>query len=71
MSAEFPKTLFVRYECMPYPMNDFTQLVGYAELEMAVPDNEKENPVAIYQLVSIDNYKKVVTRTSKIEKVKG
>lgn len=69
---KFPKTLFVAREyTYPYVSPDSTQMVGHEALESAVTDNDKGNEVAIYQLVSVDNYKKLVTRTSVLEKVDG
>jgi len=65
---EYPDTLYVVEEST-YPYCGFKHLAGKHTLESAVPDNEKENVVAIYQLVRVEKYKKITTRTSIVEKV--
>jgi hypothetical protein len=68
MKAEYPDTLYVVEEHC-YPIYDIKHLVGKHTLESAVPDNNVENEVAIYQLVRVEKYKKITTRTSIVEKV--
>lgn len=68
-NMKYPETLYVVDENMSYPFHELSNLVGKETLESAVPDNNKENVVAVYQLVKIEKYKKTVTKTSTIEKV--
>jgi len=68
---KYPEMLYVIEE----PKFDYTypgikHLVGKESLADAVPDNGHENVVAVYQLVSVGNYKKTVTRTALVEEVK-
>lgn len=70
---EFPEVLYVRerpYEC--YPLSDPPiHLVGEKNIDLQVPDNNKETIVAIYQLVRVDKYQKLTTRTSVVKRVQG
>ena len=67
---EFPKTLFVVDEMVPGAhLRDYTQLIGKRCLESAVRDNGRENTVAVYQLLEVRKYKKIVTTTAVVERV--
>ena len=68
IDVEFPKTLFVIEETvyLDYILRDMKHLVGKHDLASAVPDNDKTNTVATYVLVSVDKYKKTVTRTETV-----
>lgn len=64
---EYPKTLYVTSES-PYHPYTTPALVGRGNLESAVLNNHKENEVAVYELVSVNKYKKTVTAV--VEQVK-
>jgi len=66
---EYPKTLYVVNEDK-YLYMGIKQLVGRDSLEKSVEDNGQENEVAVYQLVSVNKFKKTVTKTAIIEEVK-
>jgi len=64
----YPKTLYVREDNL-YPYTGVKFLIGRKDLEATVRDNNEENVVAVYQLVSVNKYKKTVTKTSVVEQV--
>jgi hypothetical protein len=70
----YPKTLYVKSEPMYLGMGfsdiNITHLVGKPTLKQAVPDNDKENEIAVYQLVSVGKFKKTVTKTETVEEVR-
>jgi hypothetical protein len=69
---KFPSRLYVTEEpvYLGYPTTpELRHLVGTGHLESAVPDNNKEKIVAVYELIRVEKYKKTVTRTSVVEKV--
>ena len=68
IDTKYPKTLYVTSDDY-YPYHGIKQLIGRETLESSVRDDDKENEVAVYQLVGVNKYKKKVTRTSVVEKV--
>jgi hypothetical protein len=69
IEKEFPNRLYVTHQNMSYPLQEITQMVGSGYLESQVRDDGKVQTVAVYELVRIEKYKKVVTRAETLEKV--
>ena len=69
MNKDAPQTLYVVETNMYYPFQECTYLEGKETLESAVRDNGEEQVVGVYQLVRVEKYKKVVTKTAVLEKV--
>lgn len=67
---EFPQVLYVSEEPVydQYVTRDIKHLVGSGWLDSRVPDNSEETVVATYQLVAVDKYKKLTTKTSTVTK---
>jgi hypothetical protein len=69
IETEFPETLYVteqhQYRYIGLPK----VLIGKASLDSQVPDNDRETTVAVYQLVRVEKYQKITTKTSVIKRV--
>lgn len=66
---KFPNRLYVAEKDRGWPMSGLKYLEGTGHLESLVPDNNEETTVAVYELVRVEKYKKLVTRTEVVEKV--
>lgn len=68
IGREYPKTLYVKEEEY-YPYVGLKHFVGREDLKTCVRDDNTDNEIAVYQLVSVDKYRKTVIKTETVEKV--
>ena len=65
--TKYPHRLYVTEKSEMYPMHELKYLRGEKDLESAV--TEEETVVAVYELVRIEKYKKIVSRTEIIQEL--